>query len=209
MCLIHNKPLSEKYISERYISEKYISKRSTSERYISEKYISAFLIFIITSLSFFGFFTDVFALDTDSKQKLNIIADSGVYNFKTGIDVYEGHVKLDQGSSHVTADKLITKKNAAHKIQEATAYGIQELAHFWTLPKLGDAEMHAQAKIIKFYPLESNASLEDDAHVIQGDNSFQGQVIHYNSNDQTITVPPLLNGRAVLVYNPDDSKQKS
>ena len=143
-----------------------------------------------------------FALDTDSKEKLHIIADSGTYNFKTGIDVYEGHVQVNQGTTHIIADKLITKKNKQHKIQEATAYGEQTLAHYWTLPKLGEPEMHAHAKIIKFYPLESNATLEHDVHIEQGENKFQGELIHYNNNEQTITVPPTANGRAVLVYNP-------
>ncbi|VVC76123.1 Lipopolysaccharide export system protein LptA [Aquicella siphonis] len=144
-----------------------------------------------------------FALDSDSQAKLHIVADSGTYNFKTGVDVYEGHVKIDQGTTHITADKLITKKNSRHKIEEATAYGMQTLAHFWTLPKLGEPEIHARAKIIKFYPLETNVSLEHDVRVIQGENSFQGEVIHYNSNEQTITLPASLNGRAVLVYNPE------
>lgn len=143
------------------------------------------------------------ALETDKNAPLHITADSGSYNFKSGIDIYEGNVIVDQGTTHITADKLITKKNAAHKIEEATAYGTVKLAHFWTLPKVGDPEIHAYAKTIKFYPIVSNVALEQDVHVKQGENSFQGEVIHYNSSEQTITLPASLNGRAVLVYNPD------
>jgi lipopolysaccharide export system protein LptA len=143
------------------------------------------------------------ALDSDSKEKINIVADSGIYNYKTGVDVFEGHIRIDQGTTHITADRLITKKNNRHVIQEATAFGLLNLAHYWTVPKEGDPELHARAKIIKFYPLESNISLEQSAHVAQGENSFQGDFIHYNSKDQTITVPASKNGRAVLVYNPD------
>lgn len=143
-----------------------------------------------------------FALDTDRKQKLNIIADSGTYNFKTGVDVYEGHVKIDQGTTHVTAEKLITKKNKKHKIFEAIAYGEKDLAHYWTLPKQGDKEIHAHAKTIKFYPLQMNVSLERSAHLTQGDDKFDGELIHYNSSEQTITLPVSTNGRARLVYTP-------
>ncbi len=145
----------------------------------------------------------VFALDTDSKEKVNIVADSVIYNYKSGIDVYEGHIRVDQGTTHITADRLVTKKNDRHIIQEATAYGLLNLAQYWTVPKLGEPELHARAKIIKFYPVESNISLEQNAHVVQGENSFQGEFIHYNSKDQTITVPASKNGRAVIVYNPD------
>jgi len=144
-----------------------------------------------------------YALDSDSRQRLNIVADSGIYNFKTGVDIYQGHVKVDQGSTHITADKLITKKNQQHKIQEATAYGVETLAHYWTLPKVSDPEMHARAKIIKFYPLQMNVSLEQDVHVTQGENAFKGELIHYNSKDQIITLPTSANGHAELVYNPD------
>jgi lipopolysaccharide export system protein LptA len=143
------------------------------------------------------------ALDSDRKEKVNVEADSVVYNYKTGVDVYEGHVKVKQGTSHITADKLITKSNNQHQIQEATAFGLQELAHYWTVPKIGDPEVHAEAKIIKFYPLESNVTLEQNVYATQGENSFQGELIHYNSKDQTITVPAAKNGRAVIVYNPE------
>ncbi len=143
------------------------------------------------------------ALETDRKEKVNIIADSGVYNFKTGVDVYEGHVRIDQGTTHLTADKLITKKNKQHKIQEAIAYGNEELAHYWTLQNVGEPEMHAQAKVIKFYPLELNVSLEGDAYVTQGENKFHGELIHYNNKNQTITLPASSKGIATLVYNPE------
>lgn len=145
----------------------------------------------------------IFALDSDRLERVNIVADSGTYNYKSGTNIYEGNIKIDQGTTHITADRLITKSNAQHKIQEATAYGIQNVAHYWTLPKEGDPVIHARAKIIKFYPIESNVTLEKDVHVSQGENSFQGELIHYNSKEQTITVPASKNGRAVLVYNPD------
>ncbi len=155
-----------------------------------------------------GFFlvtliNSVFALENDRKEKVYFVADSGIYNYKTGINIYEGHVKVDQGSTHLTADRLITKNNKQHKMQEAIAYGLQEKAHYWTLPNTKEPEMHAWAKIIKFYPIESNATLEQDVFIRQGDNHFQGQLIHYNSKEQTISVPASKNNRAVLVYNPD------
>lgn len=145
----------------------------------------------------------VFALQEDNKQKVLIVSDSSIYNYKTGVKIFEGHVKVDQGTTHITADKLITKNNHQNKMQEAIAYGIEGLAHYWTLPKIGDPEIHAHAKIIKFYPIDSNVTLEQQVTVNQGENSFQGQLIHYNRNDDTITVPASQNGRAVLVYNPD------
>lgn len=143
------------------------------------------------------------ALPQDRKEKLHITADSTVYNYKQGVNFFLGHVQIDQGTTHITADKLTTKAGNGHHINEAVAYGVENLAHFWTTPKAGDKEMNALAKIIKFYPLTSNATLQGDVLVTQGENHFQGQLIHYNMNDQTIIVPETKDGRAVLVYNPE------
>lgn len=161
------------------------------------------LLSFIIIISAFVFHFKTYALEDDHLKKVHIVADSGIYNYKTGINIYEGHVKIDQGSTHLTADRLITKNNSQHVIQEATAYGLQKLAHYWTLPKPGDVVMHAYARVIKFYPIESNVTLEREAWVTQGDNKFQGQLIHYNSKEQTIIVPADQKSHAVLVYNPD------
>lgn len=144
-----------------------------------------------------------YSLVAVAQEKIYIIADSSVYNYKTGVKVFEGHVKIDQGTTHLTADKLITKNNNHHKIQEAIAYGLQQPAHYWTLPKMGEPELHANADVIKFYPIDSKVTLEQHVTVAQGENSFKGTLIIYNMNDQTITVPASKDGRAVLVYNPD------
>ena len=144
-----------------------------------------------------------YALPTDSKAPIHISSDSWAYNYKTGANEYIGHVIVNQGSIHLTADRLTTKSDSNRKIQEAIAYGIKQPAHYWTLAKIGDAEMHAYANIIKFYPIQTNVTLEQHVTLKKGKNSFQGQLIHYNNNDQTITVPELSESRAVLVYNPD------
>lgn len=144
------------------------------------------------------------ALSNDDKEKIHIVAEHTQYNYKTGVAIFEGNVKLDQGTSHVTADKVITKNNAQHQIEEATAYGVEQLAHYWTLHKIGDPEVHAHAKIIKLYPGQSNVMLQNQASIAQGNNHFKGQLIFYNRNNQTITVPASKDSRAVLIYDPEN-----
>ena len=144
------------------------------------------------------------ALPSDSKEKLHIKSDTSTYNYKTGVNTFDGHVTLDQGTSHITADRLITQSNASHKIQEATAYGLVQPAHYWTLPTDSKPEVHAHAGIIKYFPIAANIAMERNVYVTQGKNIFQGQLVLYNMTDQTITVPANTNGRSVLVYNPDE-----
>lgn len=146
----------------------------------------------------------VHALPEDSKEKVYVKADKSTYNLKTHFNVFEGHVKVDQGSTHILADKLTTKSNDQFKIIEAIAYGTAQPAHYWTIPKQGDQELHTYAEIIKFYPIQSNVVFEKNVTLKQGENSFQGQLILYNMRDLTVTVPESNNSRSVLVYNPDN-----
>jgi len=148
----------------------------------------------------------IFALPSDREQTLHIFANSSFFNYKTGIDIYEGDVKVDQGSTHLTGDRLITKKNAKRKIISAIAYGIKKRAIFKTEPKSGDKPLIAMAKIIKLYPETSLVMLEEDVNVAQGENSFHGPIIIYNMKDQVVSIPPSKNGRATIIINPKPLK---
>lgn len=144
-----------------------------------------------------------YALKEDMREKVHIVGDSALLNYKTGVNIFEGNVKIDQGTSHVRADKVVTTNSKNHEIKIATAYGIHTLAQYWTLPKIGDTEIHANAHVITFYPQTSNVTLQKNAIVLQGDNSFRGELIYYDNNKQTVKVPHTKKGRAILVYNPD------
>ncbi|OGT62688.1 MAG: lipopolysaccharide transport periplasmic protein LptA [Gammaproteobacteria bacterium RIFCSPHIGHO2_12_FULL_45_12] len=157
----------------------------------------------VASLLSIAFISPGLALATDQKAKLFIVADTSIYNYKTGINSFMGHVKATQGETHVTADKLTTQNNKQHQIREVIAYGIKHQAHYWTEPKSNEPIMNAYADLIKYYPLDENIILSKNVHVTQGNNSFKGRLVLYNMRYQTIIVPPSENGRAVLVYNPE------
>lgn len=142
------------------------------------------------------------ALSDDHEQKMHIVADSSTFNYKTGVDTYEGNVRIDQGTTHLTADKLVTSKNAQHKIEKAIAYGTKKLAEYTTVPKQGDKIFHAKANVITFYPLRSFVSLEGNVVVTQGQNSFQGPIISYNMKDQIVTAPASKIGHATIIIEP-------
>lgn len=144
------------------------------------------------------------ALKSDTKKKVFIMSDFALLNYKTGIHTFTGHVLVDQGATHVSADKIQTISSKQHQIKQVTAYGLETLAHYWTIPKAGDSEIHARAKIIKFFPTSSNAILEKNAIVTQGNNSFRGDRILYDMHEETITVPASQHGKAVLIYDPNE-----
>lgn len=148
----------------------------------------------------------IYALPEDREKPVHITADSSIFDYKTGTNTYEGNVKVDQGSTHLTADRVVTKTNSHHKMQEAVAYGLKQLADYSTLPKPGDALFHAKARVIKFLPIDSTVILETDVTVTQGENSFQGPMIIYNMKNQTVSAPASESGRATIVIEPNKLK---
>lgn len=147
------------------------------------------------------------ALPNDQKALMYITAASSEYNYKLRETRFEGQVKVDQGTTHLEADRVITKRNAQNKIHEALAFGLLQPVHYWTYPKKGEKMLHAYAKLMRLYPLESRIVLEGDVRLRQGENRFQGQIIVYNIKSQTITVPPTKNSRATFVIEADQLKQ--
>lgn len=150
--------------------------------------------------------TLTFALSEDRERPFHIVADSSIFNYKTGIDTYEGNVKVDQGTSHLTADHLVTQKNKQHKMTSAIATGIKKLAEYTTVPKAGDPTLNAKARVIKFYPPASIVILEQDVVITQKENSFHGPLIIYNMKDQVVTAPASQHGRATIVIGPEQLK---
>lgn len=142
------------------------------------------------------------ALPEDGNKNMHIVADSTLFNYKSGFNTYDGNVKVLQGETNLAADRVTTQSNAKHKIEEAIAYGDKKLAHYWTLPKIGDPVFHAWAKIIKFYPQKSTVHLEGDVLVTQGNNSFKAPELIYNIKDQTVFSPVTKKGRATIIIDP-------
>lgn len=142
------------------------------------------------------------ALPSDKNEIVHINGDSATINYKTGTKTFVGNVNVRQGSTHLTADRLVTKNNQRHEVREAIAYGLQRPAHYWTLPQRGESEVHAYASIIKYYPIVAHVILEKNAVVTQNNNRFQGPRIYFNMNEQTVYVPASKEGQVVLEYDP-------
>lgn len=143
------------------------------------------------------------ALESDAKQKFHIVADSSLVDYKAGTSEYEGNVKVDQGTTHVVADRVTTKNNSNRRIEEAVAYGLTGLAEYWTTPKENDEIFRATAKIIRYFPVKGIVELEGNVTVTQGKSSFQGPLIIYNIKDQVFNAPASKSGRATIIIEPN------
>ena len=87
-----------------------------------------------------------------------ITADSGTFNQKTGIGTLEGHVKVDQGNTHLRANKVLIYQNKKHGINKLIAIG--NPAKYSAIPKGSNNPVFAQSKTIEYNPTTQQVTMK-------------------------------------------------
>ena len=135
----------------------------------------------------FGCASVVQALPDDEYQPIRIQANSALHNDKTGVTVYSGNVVLDQGSLHVTADKItVTSRPDAHgktTLETMTAEGLP--VHLQQQPTADKDIVYAEAKTINYWAKTGKLKFTHNAHLRQGAATMQSESIEYSLKDQT------------------------
>jgi len=147
--------------------------------------------------------------DVDSKKPLKITAESAEFDRPNGTSKYIHNVKIDQGDTHVHGNQVVTKQNKTNALEEIIIYGDDNhLAYYEARPEPDKPKLIAIAKVIKFFPQKHYVILENQAQVIQGDNSIQGEHIEYDIEKQKMRAlaKTSANGektRTTIVIHPD------
>lgn len=162
-------------------------------------WVLSLLLLLIPSMSF--------GLNSDSDLPAHFVADSVVYNYKQGITVFNGHVKMDQGTTHLTADEVTSYANNDGKIYQVIAIG--NLAHYTTLPDNQDKIVDIFGRKITYYPLEKKAIVIGNGTVIQEPNQFNGEHLVYDMQKQLVTSLPVEGAQSVIVLQPQELPGKS
>jgi len=124
------------------------------------------------------------ALKADREQNIRIQADAAVVDDKQGLSTYTGNVTVDQGTLHITADKvqIHRDRNEVVKVVASTADKSDRLAHYQQLPDENEALVEADAKEITWFVKEERLHLEGNARFRQtADTSFAGETIQYDA----------------------------
>ena len=130
------------------------------------------------------------ALPEDNKEPLFVHADSADINQSQHRGEYQGHIALDQGSTHIRAAKATTHTNDKNQLVQAVIDGdTNEQAHYWTLQNQNKPVLHAYANKICYCPLEHRILLIGHARVVQGQNQITAETICYNSLSQHVITP--------------------
>ncbi len=144
-----------------------------------------------------------YALETDKTEAIKIDADYARIAKKEHTTVFEGNVKITQGSTHITGDKVTLTLGKQNQIQKVSVEGRQ--AHYETqlTDKPDEPLFQAQANLITAFPQTNKVELIGDAKAWQGEDSVQGPHLIYWSNTQTIVSPRTQAGRATVVIQPN------
>ena len=145
------------------------------------------------------------ALSTDPQQPVQIEADFAELDDEEHTTVYVGNVVVDQGSMHMTGDRLRVNFTENKDMKEAYLEG--RPATFKQTPDHDD-DVHGQALKIEYHAEQSLLNLIEKARVTQGERLFEGHRINYDTKKSIITARSARAGQANKDQYPKDGSDR-
>ena len=126
------------------------------------------------------------ALPTDRDQPIRIQADDAQLDDKQGIATYKGDVIITQGSMMIKGSTVTITRGANGDIDVVTSVG--NLAYFEQQQSADKPDkMQGYGKQIQYQSQKDLVVLTDQAKVINGGNTTEGEKIVYNTKTQVAT----------------------
>ncbi len=149
------------------------------------------------------------AMPDDREKIMSLSADTADLSQETHRGEYQGHVELDQGTTHLRAARAVTEGNQQNKLVVAIAEGDKEnQAHYWTQTALDKPLLHAYADSIRYYPDKHLIELIGNARVEQGNDSFSAPKIRYDTLKQHVLSQSDGKSRTLIVIHPEKKDVK-
>jgi lipopolysaccharide export system protein LptA len=136
-------------------------------------------------------------------------ADQLELNQRTGISVYQGHVRMQQGSMLLQAERL-ELHNSGQRLDEAYADG--KPAHLEQQdPQTGEL-FRAEANRIEYRFSDGQLVLKGEAHLWRGGDEFSGNHLIYDKANKSVRAfgdkENNGNGRVRVILQPEKEKQQ-
>lgn len=149
------------------------------------------------------------AMPNDRDKLMTLTADRADLNQHTHRGTFDGHVQIDQGTTHLRANNAITEGDQHNKLVMAVAKGSKDKpAHCWTQTAADKPLLHAYADTIRYYPDRHLIELIGNASVKQGKNSFAAAKISYDTLKQHVLSQSNTTSRTKIVIYPDKQASK-
>jgi lipopolysaccharide export system protein LptA len=140
------------------------------------------------------------ALPSDKNQPVSITADTAHLDKSTGISIFQGNIKLTQGSSVLNAEKLTVWMDKSNQVLKAVATGKQ--VNYQTLPDPNKPPFTATAQMIQYIPPQNKIILTGNAKAVQGPNTYSAPQITYQIDQETVVSSASKEGRTTIVITP-------
>ncbi|MEJ2059195.1 MAG: lipopolysaccharide transport periplasmic protein LptA [Gammaproteobacteria bacterium] len=153
-----------------------------------------------------GLALPAYALRSDATKPVEIKADRVRVDGRTGRSIYQGHVRLTQGTLHMEADRVEVYLTPARKLSRIVALGdpatLQQQADNGELVKARAARMEYEANTHRIV-------LTDGVELQQGRNRFSGARVVYQITDSRLEAGGSDNKpvRAILIPPPPKAKE--
>lgn len=123
------------------------------------------------------------ALPDDREQPIYVQSDRAERDERKGITVYTGEVEIDQGSLHISADR-VTIRDADEQVSRIEATG--EPAKMRQKPAPDREPVYARARTIEYDVVQEVLTLVEDASVTQEGTTVTGDRIVYYVREQRV-----------------------
>lgn len=121
----------------------------------------------------------------DRSQPIQIEADRATLDEKAGISVYEGNVRLQQGTLVLRGTRMSVQVRD-NQVDSITIEG--NPASFSQRPDGADTDQHAEAGHIEYHTASQRLILQGDAQIRQSDKEhFSSDRIIFNLRDNTVS----------------------
>lgn len=158
--------------------------------------------------------TPVFALQSDSKQPIQIEADQGSLDQAKQTTTFSGNVIIKQGSININAATVTVSRN--DKGEQQMSAGGSPVKFSQTLDD-NKGTVHGQANRVEYASATGIVKLTGNAQVKRGGDIAQGAVITYNTRTEVYTIlggsskagvkSPAKSGRVSVVIQPASTKK--
>jgi lipopolysaccharide export system protein LptA len=136
----------------------------------------------------------------DAEQPVNIQADNANLDNEKGIALYLGNVTVDQGSRHLSADKLTIHRDTNNKVKIMIATGNPATFHSQSDPQKPAGS--GKAKTIKYYPQQNMVDLLGEAELTQDGDTIKGPILNYNFTTGNLNSKSTEAGRTTFILQP-------
>ena len=130
----------------------------------------------------------VFALPEDAKQPIEIEAQSVVVDETTGFNEFSGDVEVRQGSLLLMAELIQVQTDNEEVISMIARGSLEKPAKYIQSQENQARFIEATATLITYDVDKGMIFLVGNAHLVQGFDSFSGDTLNYDINNDKVVV---------------------